>query len=72
MPRKTITVPQDETVTGGLCLVASDPMSHCILLEQLAQARDQAAWNDLMTPALAQLHCEVIQSPSDEAPRLLA
>ena len=72
MPRKTITVTQDETFTGGLCLVASDPMSNFILLEPLAQARDQDAWNDLMTPALAQLTCEGMQSTSDEAPGLLA
>jgi len=72
MPRKTITVTQDETFTGGLCLVASDPMSNFIILEQLAQTRDQDAWNGLMTPALAQLNCEVIQSTSDEAPGLLA
>src|SRR5205085_3855722 len=71
-PRKTITVTQDETFTGGLCLVASDPMSNFIILEQLAQTRDQDAWNGLMTPALAQLNCEVIQSTSDEAPGLLA
>ena len=72
MPRKTITVTQDETFTGGLCLVASEPTSNFIILEQLAQARDQTAWNDLMAPALAQLNCEVIQSTSDEAPGLLA
>jgi len=72
MPRKTITVTQDETFTGGLCLVASDPMSNFIILQQLAQTRDQDAWNGLMTPALAQLNCEVIQSTSDEAPGLLA
>lgn len=43
-----------------------------IILEQLAQSRDQASWNDLMAPALAQLNCQVIQSTSDEAPGLLA
>jgi hypothetical protein len=72
MPRKTITVTQDETFTGGLCLVATEPVSNFIILEQLAQARDQETWNDLMAPALAQLNCEVIQSTSDEAPGLLA
>jgi hypothetical protein len=72
MPRKAITVTQDETFSGGLCLVASDPVSNFIILEQLAQARDQATWNDLMAPALAQLNCDIIQSTSDEAPRLLA
>ncbi len=72
MPRKAITVTQDETFTGGLCLVASDPVSNFIILEQLAQTRDQEAWDDLMAPALEQLNCEIIQSTSDEAPGLLA
>jgi hypothetical protein len=72
MPRKAITVTQDETFTGGLCLVTMDPASNFIILEQLAQARDQVMWNALMAPALAQLNCEVIQSTSDEAPGLLA
>jgi hypothetical protein len=72
MPRKAITVTQDETFTGGLCLVAAEPVSNFIILEQLAQARDQDTWNELMAPALAQLNCEVIQSTSDEAPGILA
>jgi hypothetical protein len=72
MPRKTIPVTQDETFTGGLCLVATEPVSNCIILEQLAQARDQEAWNTLLAPALQQLNCKVIQSTSDEAPGLLA
>jgi hypothetical protein len=40
MPRKDITLTQDETFTGGLCLVGSEPVSNFILLEQLARARD--------------------------------
>ena len=72
MPRKAITVTQDETFTGGLCLVTMDPESNFIILEQLAQTRDQASWNACMAPALAQLNCQVIQSTSDEAPGLLA
>jgi hypothetical protein len=72
MPRKAITVTQDETFTGGLCLVTMDPESNFIILEQLAQGRDHASWNALMAPALAPLNCQVIQSTSDEAPGLLA
>ena len=72
MPRKDITGTQDETLTGGLCLVAMDPESNFIIVEHLAQARDQTTWNELMAPALAQLNCHVIQSTSDEAPGLLA
>jgi hypothetical protein len=72
MPHKDISLTQDETFTGGLCLVGIEPVSNCIILEQLAQARDQTTWNDLMAPALAALHCEGIQSTSDEGSGLLA
>ena len=72
MPHKDLTVAQDETFTGGLCLITMDPESNFIIVEQLAQARDQTTWNDLMAPALAPLNCRVIQSTSDEAPGLLA
>src|SRR5947209_7412822 len=72
MPHKDLTVTQDETFTGGLCLITMDPESNFIIVEQLAQTRDQTTWHDLMAPALAQLKCRVIQSTSDEAPGLLA
>jgi hypothetical protein len=72
MPHKDLTVPQDETFTGGLCLLTMDPESNFILVEQRAQARDQTAWHACMAPALAQFHCRVLQSTSDEAPGLLA
>ena len=38
---KDITVPQDETFTGGLCLVAIEPVRNSILVEHTAEARDQ-------------------------------
>jgi hypothetical protein len=72
MPKKDLTVTQDETFTGGLCLITIDPDSNFIILEQLAQARDQVSWNDAMAPALAKFNCRVIQSTSDEAPGLVA
>ena len=72
MPHKDLTVTQDETFTGGLCLITMDPESNYIILEQSAQARDQTTWNACMEPALAPLNCRVIQSTSDEAPGLLA
>src|SRR5947209_19977105 len=52
MPHKDLTMTQDETFTGGLCLITMDPESNFIILEQLAQARDQTAWNACMAPAL--------------------
>ena len=55
MPQKDLTVTQDETFTGGLCLITMDPESNFIIVEQLAQARDQTTWDALMAPALAPL-----------------
>jgi transposase len=72
MPTKAITLAKDETFTGGLCLVAAEPQSNSIVLEQAAHARDQDTWQALMEKALSGLHCQVIQSTSDEAPGLLA
>jgi hypothetical protein len=72
MPQKDLSVTQDETFTGGLCLITMDPESNFIILEQLADARDQVSWNDAMAPALARFNCRVIQSTSDEASGLLA
>jgi hypothetical protein len=72
MPAKDITLTQDETYTGGLCLVGIEPVSNYILLEQTASARDQDTWHTLMEQALVGLNCQVMQSTSDEAPGLLA
>src|SRR5262245_48317731 len=72
MPHKDLTVTQDETFTGGLCLITMDQESNFLIVEQLAQARDQTTWHACMAPALAQFNCRVIQSTSDEAPGLLA
>ena len=72
MPAKDITMTQDETFTGGLCLVGIEPVSNYIVVEHLASARDQDTWQELMEQALAGLNCTVIQSTSDEAPGLLA
>jgi hypothetical protein len=72
MPAKDITLAKDETFTGGLCLVAAEPKSNYIVLEQAASARDQDTWQALMEKALAGLNCHVMQSTSDEAPGLLA
>jgi hypothetical protein len=72
MPPQEITATQEETFTGGLCLVAIEPVSNSILLEHTAEARDQDTWNALMEDALTWLNCKVIQATSDEAPGLLA
>jgi hypothetical protein len=72
MPATAITVAPDETLTGGLCLVAMDPDSNSLLLAQPAPGRAQDTWNTLLEQALAGLHGQVMPSTSDEAPGLLA
>ena len=72
MPPKALTITQDETLTGGLCLVGIEPVSNSMLLAQAALARDHDTWQTLMEQALVGLNCQVIQSTSDEAPGLLA
>jgi len=72
MPAQDITLAKDETFSGGLYLVAMDPKSNYVILEQAAPARDQDTWHALMEQALAGLNCQIIQSTSDAAPGLLA
>src|SRR5262249_15895609 len=72
MPRKDLTMTQDATWTGGLCLMGIEPVSHNIVLEEEAPARDHDTWQACMEPALAGRTCQVIQSTSDETPGLLA
>src|SRR5882724_4339473 len=62
MPAQAITLAKDETFTGGLCLVAIEPKSNYIVLEQEAPGRDQDTWHALMDQALSGLNCQVIQS----------
>jgi len=67
MPCKKISVAQDETFHPQACLVAIEPVSNFILLEQYSEKRDAASWNKAMDAAVADLNVEVIQSVSDEA-----
>jgi hypothetical protein len=72
MPEKDISVTQDETFTGGLTLVAIEPESGFIILEEPSAARDAAAWKAAMDKATADLRCKIIQSTSDEGKGLVA
>lgn len=72
MPAKAIPLVQDETWSGGLCLVAREPKSNDIILAQAAQGRAQDPWHTLMERARAGLTGQVSQSPSDAAPGLWA
>jgi hypothetical protein len=67
MPSQQITTCQDETFHPEPCLVALEPVSNFILLEQYAPTRTAAAWQAAMAEALKELPVQVIQSTSDEA-----
>jgi len=72
MPRKKITVCEDETFpAGGLCLVAVEPVSGFIVLEEYSEKRDAETWNTALQKATGDLPVDVVQSTSDEARALL-
>ena len=72
MPEKDITVAQDETFTGGLTLVAIEPESGFILLEESSRSRDAAAWGEAMGKSTDDLKVNIVQSTSDEGKGLVA
>lgn len=72
MAPKQITVCEDETYHPEICLVAIEPVSDFILVEQYAKHRDAATWNQAVEQALDGLPVKVIQSASDEAQGILA
>ena len=72
MAPKSITVAEDETFHGAQpCLVAIEPVSNFILLEEYAKDRRAETWNKAMSLALEGLPVEVFQSTGDEAKALL-
>lgn len=69
---KSITVAEDETFHGSQpCLVAIEPVSNFILLEQYADNRRSETWDEAMSSALKGLPVTVFQSTSDEGTALL-
>jgi len=71
MPAQEISVCQDETFHPEICLVAIEPVSNFILLEQYQPQRDAATWNACMDQALDNLPVTVIQCTTDEAKALI-
>lgn len=72
MPAKRITLCEDETFHPEPCLVAIEPVSNFILVEEYADGRDAETWNAAVKEALGDLPVRVIQSTSDEGKGLLA
>jgi len=72
MPPREITLCEDETFHPQICLVAIEPVSNYLLLEQYATARDANTWNQAIAPRLASWSITVMQVTSDEAAALIA
>ena len=71
MPEKNISLCQDETFHPDICLVAIEPVSNFIVLEEYSEKRDAAAWSAAMEPALSGLPVHVKQVTSDEGSGLV-
>jgi len=71
MVAKQITICEDETFHPETCLVAIEPVSNYILLEQYAADRQAKTWTQALEQASAGLRLEIIQSTSDEGKGLL-
>jgi len=67
MPAKKITVCEDETFHPETCLVAIEPVSNFIVLEQYSPDRKAATWTAAMQEAIGDRPIEIIQATSDEA-----
>jgi transcriptional regulator with XRE-family HTH domain len=70
MAPRQVTVCEDETFHPAICLVALEPVSGFIFLEQYAEDRSAATWSQALQRALCGLPIEVIQGTSDEAKAL--
>jgi hypothetical protein len=70
MPPREAAICEDETFHPEICLVAIEPVSNFILLEQYAPDRTAATWTQALDAALAGLPVRVIQGTSDEAKAL--
>jgi hypothetical protein len=72
MPPREITLCEDETFHPEICLVAVEPVSNFILLEQYQPQRDAATWNRCLDEKLAGLPVTVCQVTSDQARALIS
>jgi len=71
MATKQVTVCEDETFHPEVCLVAIEPVSNFILLEQYADDRKAKTWTKALGAATEGLPIEIVQSTSDEGRGLL-
>jgi len=66
MPDRQIAVCEDETFHPAPCLVAIEPVSNFILLEQYAPDHTAATWSAAMQEAVGEWPVEIIQATADD------
>jgi len=72
MSAREITLCEDETFHPQICLVAIEPVSNFILVEQYQPQRDAATWEQCTSAKLAALPVTVFQVTSDAAKAIIA
>ena len=72
MEPRAITLCEDETFHPQICLVAMEPVSNFILVEQYQPKRDAKTWQECASAKLAGLPVTVCQVTSDAAKALIA
>jgi hypothetical protein len=72
MPHREISLCADETFHPQICLVAMEPVSNYLVLEQYAPQRDADTWRQCLDERLAGWSITVCQVASDEAGALIA
>jgi len=72
MPKRNITLCEDETFHPQICLVAIEPVSNFLILEAYAEKCDAVTWNASVDAALKPFSVDVIQCVSDQAAALLS
>ena len=66
MPKKKISLAEDETFHPEISAVGTEPVSGYIFLEKYVERRDGVTWNQEIRNALSDLPVEVIQVTGDE------
>jgi hypothetical protein len=66
MKPRPITLVEDETFHEQPCLVAIEPVSNFILVEEYSEQRDSASWQQAVKQGLTGLPVEVVQVSSDQ------
>ena len=72
MPQREITLCEDETFHPQICLVAIEPVSNYLILEEYAAKRDAPTWNAAISEALKPFSITVTQCVSDLATALIS